>query len=71
MRGATLPPPPPPCSAAAADTEAGVAQAPPPPGLVLYSPQLEVFFNVTGGAADVAFVGLGFRDQRRALMEPW
>lgn len=53
-----------------ADNASGQAQAPPPADLVLYVPQLEVFFNVTG-AADVTIAGLGFRDQRRALMEPW
>jgi hypothetical protein len=51
-------------------TETGQAQAPPPADLSLFSPQLEVFFNVTG-SVDVTFAGLGFRDQRRSLMEPW
>jgi len=45
--------------------------APPPPGLVLMAPQLEVFFNLSVGAADVTIDGLGFRDQRFSYMDPW
>lgn len=49
--------------------------SPPPPSLVLIAPQLEVFFNLTGSSAapvsDVQFVGLGFRDQRPAMLDPW
>jgi len=49
--------------------------SPPPSSLVLVAPQLEVFFNLTGSpsapVADVQFVGLGFRDQRPAMMDAW
>jgi len=49
--------------------------SPPPPALVLVAPQLEVFFNLSGSASapvvDVAFAGLGFRDQREAMLEAW
>ena len=49
--------------------------SPPPPSLVLVAPTLEVFFNISGTpsapVADVQFVGLGFRDQRPAMMDPW
>jgi hypothetical protein len=43
---------------------------PPPSDLVLMAPQLEVFFNITG-TSDIVIQGLGFRDQRNTMMEPW
>jgi hypothetical protein len=55
----------------ASDSAAGAAWAPPPPGLVLMAPQLEVFFHLGAAAADVTLDGLGFRDQRLTIMEPW
>jgi len=54
----------------ASDTAAGDPFAPPPADLVLMAPQLEIFFNITG-ASDVTLSGLGFRDQRAAMMDPW
>lgn len=54
----------------ASDDAAGDPFAPPPAGLAFMAPQLEVFFNITG-AADVTLAGLGFRDQRAAVFEPW
>jgi hypothetical protein len=49
--------------------------SPPPASLLLVAPQIEVFFNVTGTPSapvrDVAFVGLGFRDQRDGMLEDW
>ena len=47
--------------------------APPPPALELVAPYLEVFFNLTGEASttpvtDIGFAGLGFRDQRPAML---
>lgn len=45
--------------------------SPPPSTLVLMAPQLEVFFNLSGGADDITLHGLGFRDQRFSYMEPW
>jgi hypothetical protein len=45
--------------------------APPSPSLVLMAPQLEVFFNLTDGAADITLHGLGFRDQRSSYLDPW
>ena len=49
---------------------------PPPPSLELIAPTLEVFFNLTGSSPttpihNVAFRGLGFRDQRPAMLDPW
>ena len=48
---------------------------PPPAGFGLVSPQLEVFFNLSGSASapvsDVTFAGLGFRDQRDGQIERW
>lgn len=48
---------------------------PPPAGWGLVSSQLEVFFNLSGTPAapvtDVLFAGLGFRDQRSALLDKW
>ena len=48
---------------------------PPPSGWGLASPQLEVFFNMSGTPAapvsDVVFAGLGFRDQRPAQLDRW
>jgi hypothetical protein len=55
----------------ASSDAAGSPFAPPPPGLVLMAPQLEVFFNLSAGAADVTIDGLGFRDQRFSYMDPW
>ena len=55
----------------ASASQNGTAALPPPPGLVLMAPQLEVFFNVSGGAADVTIAGLGFRDQRLSVLDPW
>lgn len=55
----------------ASATSAGAPFAPPPAGLVLMAPQLEVFFNISGDAADVIIDGLGFRDQRFSYMDPW
>ena len=55
----------------ASETLAGAPFAPPPAGLVLMAPQLEVFFNLSGGASDVTIDGLGFRDQRLAFLDPW
>ena len=52
-------------------TQGGAPHVAPPAGLVLMAPQLEVFFNITGGAADVTIDGLGFRDQRFSYMDPW
>jgi hypothetical protein len=54
----------------ASATAAGDPFGAPPPGLVLMAPQLEVFFNLTG-ARDVTLDGLGFRDQRAAMMDAW
>jgi hypothetical protein len=54
----------------ASTTAEGPSFAPPPADLVLMAPQLEVFFNLSG-ASDVTISGLGFRDQRATLMEPW
>jgi len=54
----------------ASDTANGTAFAPPPASLVLMAPQLEVFFNLTPGAADVTIHGLGFRDQRFSYVDP-
>ena len=49
--------------------------APPPASLVLVSPQLEVFFNLSGSAdapvTDVTFAGIDFRDQRDGFLEDW
>lgn len=50
--------------------------SPPPPTLELIVPSLEVFFNLTGTSPlspvhNVSFLGLGFRDQRPAMMDPW
>jgi hypothetical protein len=51
------------------------AGTPPPAGVRLVSQQLEVFFNLSGTPAapvtDVVFAGLGFRDQRTALLDRW
>jgi hypothetical protein len=55
----------------ASDSAAGAPFAPPPAGLVLMAPQLEVFFNLSGGASDITIDGLGFRDQRFSYMDPW
>jgi hypothetical protein len=54
----------------ASATAAGDPFGAPPAGLVLMAPQLEVFFNLTG-ARDVTLDGLGFRDQRAAMMDAW
>lgn len=43
---------------------------PPPAGLTLMAPQLEVFFDIRG-TSDVTLSGLGFRDQRGTMLEPW
>lgn len=55
----------------ASDTADGEPWAPPPPDLIFMAPQLEVFFNITEGADDITLDGLGFRDQRASLMDPW
>ena len=55
----------------ASATAEGAAWAPPPPTLVLMAPQLEVFFHLGAGAVDIVIDGLGFRDQRQALLDPW
>ena len=55
----------------ASDSAAGAPFAPPPAGLVLMAPQLEVFFNLSGGASDITIDGLGFRDQRFSYMDSW
>jgi hypothetical protein len=48
---------------------------PPSNGFALVSPQLEVFFNISGTPAqpvsDITFAGLGFRDQRAAQLDRW
>ena len=48
----------------------GAPGAPPSASDVLMAPQLEVFFNITG-ASDITLSGLGFRDQRGTMLEPW
>jgi len=51
------------------------AGTPPPRDLTIISPQLEVFFNLTGTptapVADVSFLGIGLRDQRDGFLEDW
>jgi hypothetical protein len=49
--------------------------SPPPASLELVAASLEVFFNMTGTSAapvsDIVFAGLGFRDQRDAMLDDW
>ena len=51
------------------------ASGAPPADFVLVASQLEVFFNLSGSAADpvadVTFAGVAFRDQRSALLDDW
>lgn len=54
----------------ASSSEAGNPFSPPTSDLTLMAPQLEVFFSLSN-VTDVTISGLGFRDQRMALMDPW
>lgn len=51
------------------------AGTPPPADYALVASQLEVFFNITGTSdapvTDIAFAGLGLRDQRHAQLDRW